>query len=81
MANVGCRIFPDFARPNRDLVDSFLDLPVANVDDCMNRSAAVDSQIRPFNADGAKLVGSAFTVKVPEGQPHVSQSDGYGQTR
>jgi regulator of RNase E activity RraA len=47
------------------LVKKFHDLPVANIDDCMNRTAAVHQDIRPMNK--AKLLGTAFTVKVPEG--------------
>lgn len=65
MKNVGCKIVSDFQRPDRALVELFRDLPVANIDDCMNRTAAVDGTIRPVNK--AKLLGTAFTVKVPEG--------------
>ena len=45
--------------------DSFKDIPVANIDDCMNRTAAVDSQLKPMNK--ARLLGTAFTVKAPAG--------------
>lgn len=65
MSNVGFRIVSEFDRPDRALVEAFRDLPVANIDDCMNRTAAVDGRIRPVNK--AKLLGTAFTVKVPEG--------------
>lgn len=65
MKNVGCRIITKFDRPDRALVEAFRDLPVANIDDCMSRTAAVDPAIRPMNK--AKLLGTAFTVKVPEG--------------
>jgi RraA family protein len=65
MGNVGCKIIRDFKRPDKKLVELFRDLPVANIDDCMNRTAAVDPMIKPFNK--AKLLGVAFTVKVPEG--------------
>ena len=36
-----------------------------NIDDCMNRTAAVDSQLKPMNK--ARLLGTAFTVKAPAG--------------
>ena len=49
MANVGCRIRKEFERPDRKLVEAFKDIPVANIDDCMNRTAAVDSQLKPMN--------------------------------
>lgn len=65
MSNVGFCIVSDFTRPDPALVEAFRDLPVANIDDCMNRTAAVDGKIRPLNK--AKLLGPAFTVKVPEG--------------
>ena len=65
MSNVGFCIHSEFTRPDRALVEAFRDLPVANIDDCMNRTAAVDGKIRPLNK--SKLLGTAFTVKVPEG--------------
>ena len=63
MANVGCRIRKEFERPDRKLIEAFKDIPVANIDDCMNRTAAVDSQLKPMNK--ARLLGTAFTVKAP----------------
>jgi RraA family protein len=65
MSNIGSKVISDFDRPNRSLVEAFRELPVANIDDCMNRLAAVHQDIRPVNK--AKLLGTAFTVKVPEG--------------
>jgi RraA family protein len=65
MANVGCKIIKNFERPDRKLVELFKGMPVANIDDCMNRTAAVRSDIVPMNK--APLLGTAFTVKVPEG--------------
>lgn len=63
--NVGCRIYKTINRPSRELVEMLRDIPVANLDDCMNRTAAIHHSIRPMN--GTKLLGTAFTVKVPEG--------------
>ena len=67
MANIGCRIYPDFERPVKELVESFRGLPVANIDDCMNRTAAVDSSIKPVGNGAHQLLGPAFTVKVAQG--------------
>jgi len=64
MSCVGLRINPR-VNTNKSLIKSFENLAVANVGDCMNRLAAIDSNIRPFNK--MKLLGSAFTVRVPEG--------------
>lgn len=63
--NVGCRIYKTINRPSRELVEMLRDIPVANLDDCMNRTAAIHHSIRPMNK--AKLLGTAFTVKVAEG--------------
>lgn len=65
MSNYGCRINIDFTRPPRELVEQFRNLPVANIDDCMNRIGAIDGSIRPLNK--TPLLGTAFTVRVPAG--------------
>jgi RraA family protein len=65
MSNIGCKIISDYKRPDKSLVEAFSNLPVANIDDCLNRLSAVHQDIRPVNK--AKLLGTAFTVKVPEG--------------
>jgi len=65
MSNIGCVIVTDFERPDVGLIESFRDIPVANIDDSMNRTAAVSYRIKPLNK--ARLLGPAFTVKVPEG--------------
>lgn len=65
MKNTGYSINLDYTRPDRALVELFRDIPVANIDDCMNRTAAVDGAIRPLNR--TPLLGTAFTVQVPEG--------------
>lgn len=61
----GCMIAKDFIRPDKMLVDRFDGVAVANLDDCMNRISAVHEAICPINK--SKLLGTAFTVKVPEG--------------
>lgn len=63
--NVGCRIIVNARRTKLDPYLEFRDIPVANVDDCMNRLAALDAAIRPLNKQ--PLFGSALTVKVPAG--------------
>ncbi len=61
----GCKIIKDFPRPPRELVEAFRGMAVANIDDCMGRTAAMHYRIRPMNK--SKLLGTAFTIKVPEG--------------
>ena len=55
-----------FERPSRALVERFFGIPVANLDDCMERRAAVHSMIKPVGYKGP-MVGTAFTIRVPEG--------------
>lgn len=64
MSNLGCRIVQDFARPAAALVDAFRGLPVANIDDCMNRLFAVHEAIKPVG--NPEVLGPAFTIRVPE---------------
>jgi len=61
----GCRIVTNFERATKEQVELFRGIPVANIDDCMNRTAAIHYSIRPLNK--APLLGTAFTIKVAEG--------------
>lgn len=63
--SVGCKIIRDFQRPDPELVELFRGLPVANIDDNMERTAAVESSIIPIGK--GKLLGTAFTVQVAQG--------------
>jgi len=63
--SIGCRIIRDFKRPDAALVDRFHEYPVANIDDCMGRIAAVNNAIEPIGK--GHLCGPAFTVRVPQG--------------
>lgn len=64
--SIGNVIIKDFSRPDPELVKQFEGMPVANIDDNMNRTAAADSSIKPVGYKG-ELVGTAFTVKVAQG--------------
>lgn len=64
--SVGCRIVKNFQRPAPELVALFKDMPVTNIDDNMNRTAAVDAAIEPVGYKG-QLLGTAFTVRVAQG--------------
>jgi len=61
MSNAGCRIFLKINRPDKELIEGFKGLPVANIADEMNRFFCVDARIKPFNTK--PLLGTAFTVK------------------
>lgn len=59
------KIVSDFPRPDRRLVELFRDIPVANIDDNMERLAAVDAALFPVNP--TPLLGTAFTIRMPAG--------------
>ena len=67
--SVGCKIIKDFKRPDPALVERFRDMPVANIDDNMNRTAAAEAGIEPIGH--GFLLGTAFTVKVAQGDNHM----------
>lgn len=64
--SIGCKIIKDFARPSKELLSQFEGMPVANIDDNMNRIAAISSEIKPIGYKG-QMVGPAFTIRVAEG--------------
>ena len=68
MSTIGNRIFTNFKRPSRELIEKFRGLPSSNINDEMNRLYCMHDYIRLQNPDTAKqLLGVAVTVKVPTG--------------
>jgi RraA family protein len=65
MSNVGFRVYTKVCRPPKELIQKFAKFPVPNIADCMGRMFCVHPAIKPCNE--AKLLGSAFTVRVPPG--------------
>lgn len=63
--NRNCCVYHDFNRPDPTLIERFRAIPVANLDDCMGRLAAVYEGIKPVGKSG--LLGPALTVKVSQG--------------
>nr|WP_092073928.1 RraA family protein [Dendrosporobacter quercicolus]NSL47840.1 RraA family protein [Dendrosporobacter quercicolus DSM 1736]SDM70302.1 RraA famliy [Dendrosporobacter quercicolus] len=61
MSNVGFRIFTKIKRPDKNVVELFRGLPVANIADEMNRVNCVDARIKPVSKK--PLLGTAFTVR------------------
>lgn len=61
----GFRIFTQITRPDPEVVELFRELPVCNIDDCMNKLAAMHSEIKSLNK--VKLLGTAVTVRAPIG--------------
>lgn len=64
--SIGCKIIKDFTRPDPELISLFTNMPVANIDDCMGRIAAIDAAIEPIGHKG-QMLGTAFTIRVPQG--------------
>lgn len=62
---VGCKIIKDFKRPNQELVELFRGMTTANIDDTMQRMAAIASAIMPVGK--GQLLGTAFTIRMPAG--------------
>jgi len=62
---IGFRIYSKFERANKEVIEMFKNLPVANIADNMGRLYSVDQSIKPFNKVG--MLGPAFTVKLPSG--------------
>jgi RraA family protein len=65
MSNAGCRVYLKINRPNKELIEGFRGLPVANIADEMNRFFCVDARIKPYN--DKPLLGTAFTIKARVG--------------
>lgn len=63
--SIGYQIKKNFHRPSGELIRQFEGIPVPNIGDSMNRTAAISSEILPVN--GARLMGTAYTVRVPAG--------------
>ncbi len=68
---VGLRIYKDFPRPPRSLVEKFRGIPSSNIGDCLQRLSCMRHEIQPFNSH--PLLGTAFTVKAAAGDNLVLQ--------
>ena len=63
--NIGFKINKNFHRPSRDVLAEFADIPIPNIGDAMQRTAAISSSIKSVNNE--RLSGTAYTVRVPAG--------------
>jgi RraA family protein len=63
---IGLRILKRKRAVSLDLAKKFLDVPVANVSDCMWRMFAGGARLRPMHR-GGRMAGPAFTVKTRPG--------------
>lgn len=65
MPNPGFRVITGVARPDRALIDAFIDIPVANIGDNMGRLSCINASIRAYGKP--RMVGPALTVRGPVG--------------
>ncbi len=65
VGNIGMRIYTEFVRPSKEMIESFKGLPTSVIADNMNRMYCMNSKIKSMNQ--APLIGSAFTIKTRPG--------------
>jgi RraA family protein len=63
---IGLRILKRKQAVSLEMAKKFLQLPVANVSDCMSRMTAAGPRLRPMHKAG-RMAGPAFTVKTRPG--------------
>ncbi|RYX96997.1 MAG: RraA family protein [Comamonadaceae bacterium] len=63
---IGLRILKRQQAVSLDIAKQFLDVPVANVSDCMSRMTAAGARLRPMHS-GGRMAGVALTVKTRPG--------------
>jgi RraA family protein len=65
--DIGNRIYTKMNRPAKELVERFRGIPSSNVGDMMNRLYCMREYISLIGKTNVSMVGTAFTVKVPDG--------------
>ena len=68
---IGFRAFLEIERPDPVLIEAYREIPSSNIGDCVKRMNCMFGGIRAYNH--IKLLGPAFTVKVPAGDNLVAQ--------
>lgn len=67
LSSLGFRIVTDVPRAPREVVDGFLNCSSTDVADAVGKLFTVAGGIRPLYTPVRRIVGSAFTVRVPPG--------------
>ena len=68
---IGFRAFLDIERPDPALIEAYREIPSSNIGDCVKRMNCMFGGIRAYNK--LRVLGPAFTVKVPAGDNLVAQ--------
>ena len=65
--SIGNRIYTNIERPEKSLIEAFTNVPSSNIGDMMNRLYCMREQIIRIGNWESQLLGTAITVKVPDG--------------
>ncbi len=65
--DIGNRIFTKIERAPRELVEQFAGIPASNIGDMMQRLYCMREGINRIGRKDIPLLGTAFTVRVPDG--------------
>ena len=65
--NIGNRVYLKRDCVDQELVERYRAVPLANIDDCMGRLAAMHPRIRLFSSPSVPMAGVALTVKARAG--------------
>lgn len=65
--SIGNRIYTNIERPEKSLIEAFTNVPSSNIGDMMNRLYCMREQIIRIGNRESQLLGTAITVKVPDG--------------
>lgn len=64
--DIGNRIYTNIRRADKEMIEKFRGIPSSNVGDQMNRLFCMQGYMKCYSK-GRAMLGTAFTVKVPEG--------------
>lgn len=64
---VGKKIFLKRVLPDENLIKEYSKIPAANIDDCIDRSTAMNPRIHLMSSPNSIMCGPAFTVKTRAG--------------
>lgn len=67
MASLGYKIIKDFDRPDKDIVEGFADFSSTAISDVIGKLFTMSNEIKPLYKPIKKVVGTAFTVRMPPG--------------
>lgn len=68
MSNIGFKIFEDFYRVEKEIIEQLKKIPTTNIADALSsRNLVSDRELYAYHKSGLRMTGTAMTVKVPSG--------------